>query len=198
VNSSDEVPSPDQDAVHGEGSVPEVPPEQWQALEAIWRTIMGLEVSIDSLRLAVDGLRLEMETAFKKTLPVEDKLHALQSDVVQWTKAKSRVHYALPKAREFIHRAIWAAGLAERQRLEGVVKNHIEPRIPLPDMDQLRRDLEHLQKDRQVLFGQGSSVQQECRGFLAEIQRCLAALQRNAADNARRKRSASREKGKHF
>jgi hypothetical protein len=181
-----------------ESGAQEVPPEQFQALEAIWRTILGLEVSIDSLRLAVDGLRNEMEAAFKKTLPVEDKLHALQLDVVQWTKAKSRVHYALPKAREFIHRAIWAAGLPERQRLAEIIENLIEPRIPFPEMDQVRPQLEHLQKDRQVLYGQGSSVQQECRGILAEIQRALSTLQRNSADNARKKRSAGREKGKHF
>jgi hypothetical protein len=65
-------------------------------------------------------------------------------------------------------------------------------------MDQARPQLEHLQKDRQVLYGQGSSVQQECRGILAEIQRALSTLQRNSADNARKKRSAGREKGKHF
>jgi hypothetical protein len=100
--------------------------------------------------------------------------------------------------REFIHRATWALGIPERRRLEEVFRNHIEPRIPLPDMDSVREALGHLQKDRQVLFAQGNSVFQECRGILGEIQRALGALQRNAADNARRKRSAGREKGKYF
>ncbi|MDB5307651.1 MAG: hypothetical protein JWO38_1853 [Gemmataceae bacterium] len=176
----------------------EVPPEKWQALEALWKAILGLEASIDALRLGMDGLRAEMEAGFKKSLVVEEKVHALQSDVAQWNKAKGRIHFALPKAREFIHRATWASGVPERKRLEELFRSHIEPRIPLPQMDEVREQLEHLRKDRQVLFAQGNSVSQECRGILAEVQRSLGTLQRNAADIARKKRSAGREKGKHF
>jgi hypothetical protein len=176
----------------------EVPPEKWQALEALWKTILGLEAGIESLRLSVDGLRAEMEAAFKKSLVVEEKVHALQSDVAQWTKAKGRIHYAVPKAKEFIHRATWASGLPERKRLEEIFRIHIEPRVPLPQMDEVREQMEHLQKDRQVLFAQGNSVSQECRSILAEIQRALGTLQRNAAENARKKRSAGREKRKPF
>jgi hypothetical protein len=174
-----------------------VPPEQWQALDALWKAILGLEVSIETSRLGMEGLRAEMEAAFKKSLAVEEKVHALQADVAQWNKAKSRIHYALPKVREFIHRAIWAPAVPERKRLEELVTNYIEPRVPLPQMDQVREQLEHLQKDRQVLFAQGNSVYQECRAILAEIQRALSTLQRNAADRARQKRSAGREKGKY-
>jgi hypothetical protein len=58
--------------------------------------------------------------------------------------------------------------------------------------------MEHLQKDRQVLFATGNAIYQECRGITAEIQRALSTLQRNAADRARQKRSAGREKGKFF
>jgi chaperonin cofactor prefoldin len=176
----------------------EVPPERWQALEALWKAILGLESSIETLRLGVDGLRSEMETAFKKSLVVEEKVHALQADVAQWNKAKGRIHYALPKAREFIHRATWASGQPERKMLEELFKSHIEPRIPLPEMDKVSEQLEHLQKDRQVLFAQGNSVSQECRGILAELQRALSTLQRNAADMARKKRSAGREKRKYY
>ena len=86
----------------------------------------------------------------------------------------------------------------ERKRLEEVVKNHVEPRVPLPEVDRVREQMEHLQKDRQVLFAQGNAVYQECRGIMAEIQRALSTLQRNAADNAKRKRDAKRQKGKHF
>jgi hypothetical protein len=170
----------------------EVPPEKWQALEALWKAILGLEASIDTSRVSMDGLRAEMEAAFKKSLNVEEKLHALQADVAQWNQAKNRIHYALPKAREFIHRANWALTLPERKRLEEIFRNNIEPRIPLPQMDEVREQLEHLQKQRQVLFGQGSAVHQECRGIIAEIQRALSTLQRNAAENARRKREAKR------
>ncbi len=176
----------------------EVPPEKWQALEALWKAILGLEASIETLRLGMEGLRAELETAFKKSLVVEEKVHALQADVAQWNKAKGRIHYALPKAKEFIHRATWAAGVPERERLEEVFRNHIEPRIPLPQMDEVREQMEHLQKDRQVLFAQGNSVSQECRSILSEIQRALGSLQRNAADAARKKRSAGRDKRKHY
>jgi hypothetical protein len=176
----------------------EVPPEKWQGLEVLWKTILGLEASIETLRLSMDGLRAELEAAFKKSLVVEEKVHALQGDVAQWNKAKGRIHYALPKAKEFIHRATWASGVPERKRLEEVFRNHIEPRVPLPEMDLVREQMEHLQKDRQVLFSQGNSVSQECRGILAEVQRTLTTLQRNAADMARKKRSDGRDKRKNY
>jgi hypothetical protein len=176
----------------------EVPPETWQDLEALWRSVLGLETSIDALRLSMEGLRIELEAAFKKPLVVEEKVHALQADVAQWTKAKNRIHFVLPKMREYIHRATWAAAVPERRRLEEIVAAHIVPRIPGPDLDQIRDQLGHLQKDRQVLFGQGNSVYQEGRVFLQDVQRALSTLQRNAADRARAKRSAGREKGKHL
>jgi hypothetical protein len=181
-----------------EGHDPDESLKTWQAMEAIWRSILGLETSIDTLRLSMESLRLELEAAFKKSLVVEEKVHALQADVLQWNKAKNRVHFALPKVREYIHRATWALAVPERKRMDEVVRTHIEPRVPLPDVDHVREQLGHLQKDRQVLFGQGNSVYQEGRAILAEIQRALSTLQRNAADRARAKRSAGREKGKHL
>jgi hypothetical protein len=190
--------SPPPSVDRSDGGDQEVPPETWQALEAIWRSILGLETSIDTLRLSMETLRVEMEAAFRKPLVVEEKVHALQADVAQWTKAKNRVHFVLPKVREFIHRATWAPAIPERRRLEEIVETHIQPRVPLPEMDQVRDQLNHLQKDRQVLFAQGNSVYQEGRGFLQEVQRAVTTLQRNAADRARAKRSAGREKGKHL
>jgi uncharacterized protein YoxC len=181
-----------------DSSEQEVPLEKWQSLDALWKAILGLEASIDTCRIGVEGLRSEMEGALKRTLSADEKVHALQSDVAQWNKAKNRVHYSLPKAREFIHRATWALAVPERKRLDEIYKNHIEPRVPLPDVDQVREQLEHLQKDRQVLFAQGNAVSQECRGILAEIQRAVSTLQRNAADNARRKQDARRQKGKPY
>jgi len=178
--------------------VGDVPPEKWQALDACWKTILGLEASIDTLRLSLDGLRAEMENAFKKTLGADEKLNALQADVIQWNKAKSRVHFAVPKVREFVHRATWAVAAAERKRIGDLIKSHVEPRIPFPDMDKEREQMEHLQKERQLMFAQGNAVGLEGRGLLAEIQRALSTLQRNAADKARAKRSAGKEKGKYF
>ena len=192
------VKPPADAAVVAESNAGEMTPEKWQALDACWKSILGLEAAIDALRLGMDGLRMEMEGAFKKSLHVDEKVNALQSDVLQWTKAKSRVHFALPKVREFIHRAVWAVAIPERKRLGEVVKNHLEPRVALPQMDEVREQMGHLQKDRQVLFAQGNSINQESRVILAEIQRALSTLQRNAVDRARQKRSAGREKGKHL
>lgn len=182
----------------GDGDEPELTPEYWQSFEARWKAILAVEATIETTRMSMEGLRLEMETAFKRSLTVDEKVHALQADVAQWTRAKSRVHYALPKVREYLHRATWALGLAERKRLEDLFKGHIEPRIPFPGMNRERAKIDHLLKDRQVLAAQGNAVYQDCRSIASEIQRTFGALQRNANDNARRKRSVSREKGKHF
>src|SRR5262249_38708533 len=157
-----------------------------------------IEASIDALRASMEGLRTEMEAAFKKSLNVEEKVHALQADLAQWNKAKNRVHYALPKVRDFVHRATWALGVPERKNLEALFKSYIEPRIPFPEFDKVPEQLDHLRKDRQVLTAQGNTVAQECRSILAEIQRVLSTLQRNAAANARRKQEAKRKKGKHL
>jgi hypothetical protein len=179
---------PAQAAAGNKNCVQEIPLEKWQALEALWKAILVLEASIELSRLNMDSLRAEMETAFKRVLTVEEKVHALQSDVVQWTKAKGRIHYVLPKAREFIHRATWALALPERKRLEEIVGTPIESRNPLPEVDKVREQLEHLQKDRQVLLAQGNAVHQECQGALAATQKALSMLQKNAADRARQKR----------
>jgi hypothetical protein len=88
--------------------------------------------------------------------------------------------------------------IPERKRLEEVVKQHIEPRVPYAQIDEVREQLGHLQKDRQVLYAQGNAINQECRVILAEIQRAFSSLQRNAVENARRKRSSGRDKGKHL
>jgi hypothetical protein len=180
------------------GGSQEVPLEKWQALDALWKAILGLEASVDALRMSMDGLRVEMENSFRKPLHVDEKVNALQSDVLQWTKAKTRVHYSIPKVREFVHRATWAAAQPERKRLEEIVEKYIVPRIPLSDLDRVRERLEHLQKDRQLLFIQGNAVNQECRALCSDLQRALSTLQRNAVDRARQKRSAGRDKGKHL
>jgi hypothetical protein len=184
--------------VESDGEVEDVPLEKWQALDALWKAITLLESSIDTVRMGMEGLRNELDSTAKRPLAVEEKLNALQADVAQWTKAKSRVHHALPKVREFIHRATWALTVAERKSIGEIVKNHIEPRVPFAGVDRLRERLEHLQKDRQVLLASGNAVHQDCRGILGEIQRATASLQRNAAERAKKKRSAGREKGKHF
>jgi hypothetical protein len=176
----------------------EVPPEKWQILESRWRAILGMETGIENLRLRMESLRAELEAAFKKPLTVEEKVHALNADVLQWTKAKGRVHFALPKIREFIHRANWALGIPERKKLEEILKNYIEPQIPFPELDKVPEQLENLLKDRQVLTAQGAAVHQEGVTVCADIQRALRTLQNNAANIKRNKMSEKREKGKFF
>ena len=73
-----------------------------------------------------------------------------------------------------------------------IFRAHLEPRLPFPDVDKVREEMEHLLKARQVLFAQGNSVNQECRSLTSEIQRALSTLQRNAANNARKKRESKR------
>lgn len=175
----------------------EVPPETWQMLESRWRSILGQEAAIESQRAALDSLRVEMENASKRALNVEAKVHATQFDVLQWNKAKGRVHFALPKVREFIHRATWATGIPERKKMEAIFKDHIEPRVPFPELNQTSDLLDFLQKDRQVLAAQGNTIAQECRGIIAEINRTLSTLERNAATNARNKRDAKKERGRY-
>src|SRR5262249_6581098 len=103
------------------------PSTAWQDLEARWRAILGVEAAIDTLRQTMEGLQAEMQTSLKKTLTIEEKVHALNADVAQWNKAKSRVHYALPRVREFIHRATWALGAPERKKLGEVFKDDVRP-----------------------------------------------------------------------
>jgi hypothetical protein len=176
----------------------EIPETQWQELEARWKAIVGLEATTETLRLRLEGLRAEMEASWKKMLTADEKVHALNADVLQWTKAKSRVHYALPKVKEFIHRATWALSSPERKKLEELYKNHIQPHVPFPQMDKVPVQLDHLLKDRQVLSAQGVTVYQECNSISADIQGALRTLQSNAAANARKKRSGPRPKGMAF
>jgi hypothetical protein len=180
----------------GEGGEPEVPEAKWQALESRWNAILGVEASVDTLRISMEALWAELEAASRKTLAADVKVHALNADVAQWNKAKSRVRYALPKVREFIHRATWAPGTPERKKLGELYKNHIRPRVPFPQIDQVAEQLEGLLKDRQVLSAHGVSVYQECKSLSADIQGTLRTLQSNAAARATKERGATRARGK--
>jgi hypothetical protein len=175
---------------------PEIPAEKWQDLEARWKAIMGLEAAIDHSRQRMEGLRAEMETSLRKTLTADEKVHALNADVAQWSKAKNRVHYALPKVKEFIHRATWALGTPERKKLGELFKSYIELHIPFPEMDKVPEQLESLLKDRQVLSANGVTVYQECKSISTDIQGALRTVQSNALANAQKKRGAARAKGK--
>jgi hypothetical protein len=189
---------PPQAVAQSESGELEIPAAKWQDLEARWKAILGLEASVDTVRISMEGLRAEMEASSKRTLTTEQKLHALRADVAQWNKAKSRVHHALPKMKEFIHRSIWAMGSPERKKLEELYKNHIRPRIPFPQIDSLLEQLESLQKDRQVLSAHGGAVYQECKTISTDLQGALRTLHTNAVANAHKKLGGTGAKGKFF
>lgn len=178
----------------GEGESSELPISlaKWQDLEARWTAILGMEAALDTLRISMEGLLAEIETLLKKALTIEEKTYALRGDVAQWERAKLRVHYALPKMKEFIHRAIWALGSPERKRLGELYRDRIQPQLPFPKIGEVLKQLGELQKDRQVLSALGKTVYQESRSMSAEIQGALRTLQNNA--NARRTKGATRSK----
>jgi hypothetical protein len=181
-----------QAAVSSEGTGPEQRPSRWwQEIEARWKSILGLEATIDTLRLRMEGLRAELDAEAKRTLSTEEKTNALNADVAQWNKAKLRVHHVQPKVKEYIHRATWALGLPERKKLDELFQHQVRDRVPFPEMDKVPDQLDNLLKDRQVLSAHGNTVYQEGKAISAEVQGTLRTLQSNAAFNGQRKRGES-------
>ncbi len=178
-------------ATSNESSEPEIPLAKWLDLEARWKAILALEVTMDTLRINMESLLAELESSLNKTLLPEEKNHAPRADIAQWNKSKNRVRNAVPKLKDYIHRAVWAGGGPERKRLEELYKDHIQPRIPFPDMDKVQKQFEDLQKDRQILCAHGQKVAQETKSISANVQGVLRTLQNNAATNAQRKRGGS-------
>ncbi len=176
---------------------PEIPESKMQDLESRWNAILGVESGIETLRLKMDGVRQELENCWSKTLTPEEKLFALKADVVQWTKAKARVHHSLPKIREFVHRATWIMGTPERKKLEELFKNYTEHSIPFLEADQAPEQLESLLKDRQVLSAQGLGVFHECKTIVGSIQTALTRLQLTAKARENKKKNAKKG-GKFF
>jgi len=185
---------PPETVAHNETGELEIPSAKWQDLETRWKTILGLEAAMDTLRISMECLLIEMEAWWKKPLTMEEKTYAPRADVAQWNKAKNRVHNAVPKMKDFIHRSIWAMGSPERKRLEELHNDYIQPRIPFPQIDEVLKQLDELRKDRLVLSAHGKTVYQECRGIAAELQGALRTLQ----NNAQKKKVASGAKGPYF
>jgi hypothetical protein len=178
----------------GESREPEISSTQWQDLETRWKVILGLEAAMDTLRLSMEGLLAEMEGSLTKTMTIEEKTYALRADVAVWDQAKKRVHFAVPKMKDFIHRSIWAMGSPERKRLGELYKDHIQLHIPFPQMDAVLKQLEELQKDRLVLSAVGKTVYQDCRRISAEVQSALRTLKTNAV--TQRKKSEAGPRGR--
>ncbi len=174
-----------------ESITPEISPAAFQDLEARWKFILGLEATVDTTRMSMESLLSEMEASLAKTLSIEEKLNASRADVAAWTKAKNRVHTSVPKVKDVIHRSVWATGAPERKRLDALYKDHIQPRVPFPDMEKVLEEMEALQKARQVLATLGKTVYQEARTIANDVKNALRTLQSNAAANVQRKKSGS-------
>jgi hypothetical protein len=187
---------PAQEVALPESSVPTVSEARWQELEARWKAVLDLEASIDTLRISMESVRGELESSSRRSLTTDEKLNALNADVAQWNKAKSRALFTLPKAREFIHRSTWAAGAPERKKLEEIYKDHIRPRVPFPEINEVMEQLDNLFKDRQVLSAHGVSIYQECKGTSADVQAALRTLQSNAAARATKNRGTTAARSK--
>ncbi|MBY0229151.1 MAG: hypothetical protein K2W96_07740 [Gemmataceae bacterium] len=172
--------------------------DRWQALRARWEAILGMEAGVETIRIGMEGLRSEMEGEASRGLTTDEKLNALNADVLAWNKLQSRLRHAIPKAKEFIHRATWAAGAQDRKDIEEVVEKHVKPGVPFDGMDRFSDQLDALLKDRQLLSAQGVTVQQECRSLLSEVQGALRTVQAGAARNAQQKRGATINKSKYF
>lgn len=176
------------------GPVPAEIMAKWRKLEARWNTIIALEVNIDTLRLRMESLRAEVESASNKSMTSEEKMHAMNADVAQWTKAKSRAKFAVPKLKEFIHRATWALGSPERKKVEDLFKSHTPPPSIYLELDAIHIQLENLFKDRQILSAQGVTGYQEGKNSSADVQGTYRTLQSNARANELKKRAATRAK----
>ena len=187
---------PAQAAGRVENYEPAIPPEKWQDVQARWNAILVLEAALESLRLSMESLRAEMEAASRHTLATEDKQHALSADMAQWNQLKSRLVYALPKAREFIHRSVWALGTPERKELGEFFKIHEHPDMSAAELEHVQKQMDYLLKDRQVLSAQGTTVHQEGKRITADVQGALRNLRSNAAANAQRKKGAARTQRK--
>jgi hypothetical protein len=211
---TDSVPPPPHDVSHLEihvrlkpapqAAVPDISCQpavvlaEWHDIEARWKAVLGLEAAVDTMRKTAEGLRAELEASMRWTLTADEKVHALAADVAQWSKAKNRAHFALPKANEFIHRATWAAGTPERKRLGELFKNPIETQSTLPPAHKVVQDVEMLRKDWQVLSAKGAAACQECKAIAADIQRALRNLQSNAVARAAQRKGGFGAKGKSF
>jgi hypothetical protein len=194
--SADHVQPPRVDSAE-EGSEKEIASTKWQDLESRWNAILALEATIETQRLALEGVRVELEALAKNTLTPEERLHARKDDVSRWTRERTRIHFVLPKLKEFVHRATWAVAAPERKLLDEHFKETTEPQLPVAQMIRIGDQLENLLKDRQVLSAQGVTVQQECQTISANIHESLRILQSNAAVNKNRKQRGIRG-GKFF
>jgi uncharacterized protein YoxC len=205
------LPAPPQDVTHLNIHVSLKPPPQvvapkescepqrkWQDLEARWQVVLGVEVAIKALRQTMESLQAELQTSMQQSLALEEKRHALNRDVAQWNQEKSRAHFAVPKVREFIHRATWALDTPERKALAKFFQDDLPPDIPFSQINEVADQVERLLKDRQVLSANGTKVHQESKSIAADIQAALRALRSNAAANAERKRRAASPKSKFF
>jgi hypothetical protein len=184
--------APAQAVDHDSSCTSEIPAEKWQEAEARWNAILGVEAAMDTLRISMESLRSEMDAASRHMLATEEKQHAVSADMAQWTKVRSRLVYALPKLREFIHRATWALGTPERKKLEEFFKSADRSQVSLAELEEVQKQLDGLLKERQVLSTLGATVYQDGKRLTGDVQGALRTLRSNSAANAQKKKNAAR------
>jgi hypothetical protein len=167
--------------------------KKWQEPESQWKTILGLEGNIDDLRGAIERLCAELEASLKRALTTEEKLHALAADVSEWTQARGRIQFGLPRAKDFVHRAKWAKGTPERRLLANFFKSAPGVSTAGPQINQA---LEVLRKNLQILYAQGVAISYECKSVSANVQGALGRLQSNSTARRAQKMLANRAKRK--
>jgi len=166
--------------------------KKWQEPESRWKTILGLEASIDDLRTGIERLCAELEASLRTTLTTEEKLHAVAVDGSEWTKAKSRIQIGLPKAKDFILRAKSAKGTPERRHLGDFFKSAPGVSVPV----QIEQALDVLRKTSQLLYAQGVAVSYECKSVSVDVRGVLTRLQNHSATRRAQKMLANRAQRK--
>jgi hypothetical protein len=121
----------------------------------------------------LNGISGEIEVSLRRVLTTEEKPQASAADLAQWTKAKSRAHLILPKARDFIQHAACTKGTPERQRLDEFFKNADGVSTPVREIDQVLEELELLLENLKLLTAQGWSLSNECKLVWADVQLAL-------------------------
>jgi hypothetical protein len=148
----------------------------WQELEARWKAVLHLEITIDNLRISSKDLLAKMAVLLQRTLPAEEKANYPAADLVQWIKAQTRVHFTLPKLKDFIRRATCATDTPQRTRFHEFFESADGFSTSAREMDHILEELEGMRKRLEVLSTRGWTVCSEGQSVSADLQGALKRL----------------------
>ena len=192
---------PSQAVARNESGEDEAPSAKWDSLEARWKAILGLEATMDSFRISMESLLAEMEASLKKTLTMEEKLHAPRPRT--WRSgARPKTAFIMPCRRceslSIVPTGRWAPPKGNGWR--NSTRTTFNLILPFSQMDNVMEQLEYLQKDRRTPtirarrdgLSSNAKFRRECPGGLedtAEPGRC---------ECPRKRKGATGPKGKFF